>query len=119
MSPTGPSPEPAQLDLLAMARAVRAAVARDDTQEMHRQLARLRSGLVDHLGIDHRHLAEAGEPVRFVIAEGQQRILRLLDEVLVTSEEPDRCNCLVRAADIELSLRRQAAIEEKVSRRST
>jgi hypothetical protein len=52
-----------------------------------------------------------------IITEGQRRLLRLVDEVVFEAlrDEPT-CTCLVRAAEIELALRRQARLEATLRR---
>ena len=54
------------------------------------------------------------------IVDGQQRLLRLLTDVLFTptdGEEGDDCSCVVRVAEIELALRRQVRLEAAVAGR--
>lgn len=112
--------EASHLDLLAIARRARAAVERDDSDVLHAALSRLRTALMDHVHSE-RHQLEALPPSSAAVAlDGQRRLLSLVTDVLFTPADQagdDECNCLVRAAEIELSLRRQAKLEAALLRR--
>lgn len=107
--------DPSRRELLALARSLRDDVRDDDPESVHRHLASLRSGLVEHVRLER----EAGpavdhDPVGFVVRNGQERLLALVDEVLAeSSAETDAlgCNCMVRSAEIEIALRRQDRLE--------
>ena len=107
-----PGPTALHLDLLATARAVRRAAEEDDLDRVHTQLCRLRSDLVAHL---HEEQAEVGRlpgASPDVVTEGQQRLRRLVDDLLFASTEAnDGCTCLLRTAELEHALRRQARLE--------
>jgi hypothetical protein len=105
---------PSHHDLLAIARAVRGAAIRDDIEHMHIQLARLRTALVHHLQAEGARLATAPGSAATVARDGQQRLLRLVDEVVSGTGDDAGCNCLVRAAELEVALRRQAMLEVAV-----
>jgi hypothetical protein len=107
------------LDLLSMARDVRHAAEDDDTERLHAELARLRSALLNHMHAEGEHVGALPASARRVITDGHRRLLRLLDEVLFGPEDggEDGCTCLVRAAEIQLSLRRQAQLEATLLRR--
>jgi hypothetical protein len=108
------------LDLLAMARSVRDAVERDDTQGLHAALTCLRTAVMGHVHIERAQLDALPDSAAAVALDGQRRLLRLLTDVLFTSDDRDGlddCNCVVRAAEIELAVRRQAKLEAALLRR--
>lgn len=108
----GSSEGPSHLDLLVVAHSVRAAVIDDDSEQVHTLLCRLRADLVSHLRDERPRLSEARGSVRAVTTDGQQRLLELIDEVMLgLDDDPTGCNCLVRAVEIEIALRRQARLE--------
>jgi hypothetical protein len=107
------------LDLLAMARCVRDAVERDDTAGLHAALTSLRTAVVGHVHAERVQLDALPDAAAAVALEGQQRLLRLLTDVLFTRGDGDgldECNCVVRAAEIELAVRRQAKLEAALLR---
>jgi hypothetical protein len=101
------------LDLLVIAHRVRRAVLNDDTERLHAELTCLHGDLLQHVH-DERELVGA-QPVRTakVVRDGERRLLRLLSDVLYSAPAAgDReCTCVVRSAEIELLLRRQAKLE--------
>jgi hypothetical protein len=108
------------LDLLAMARDVRDAVERDDTAGLHAALSSLRTAIVGHVHAERAQLDALPDAASAVALEGQRRLLRLLTDVLVTCGDGDRGvegNCVVRAAEIGLAVRRQARLEAALLRR--
>jgi hypothetical protein len=108
------------LDLLAIARRVRDAVERDELDELHAELTRLRTALMDHLHAEQLQLDALSGPAEIIVIDGHRRLLELLGEVLFSSTGQDAdegCNCLVRAAEIEVGLRRQARLEDTLLRR--
>lgn len=108
------------LDLLAIARCVRDAVERDDTEGLHAHLTRLRTAVMDHVDAERAQLDALPDPAAAVALDGQRRLLRLLTDVLFAPADRDGrddCNCVVRAAEIELAVRRQAKLEAALLRR--
>ncbi len=107
------------LDLLAMARCVRDAVERDDTEGLHAALTRLRTAAMGHVHAERVQLDALPDSAAAVALDGQRRLLRLLTDTLFdpTDRGGDDCNCLVRAAEIELTVRRQAKLEAALLRR--
>ena len=107
------------LDLISMARVVRRAAASDDVELLHDALARLRAALIEHVHaeideFDNRPGAAGG-----VVRDGQRRLLRLLSDVLFDAAgDPGAvdCSCVVRAAEVEVALRRQSRLEHAVRR---
>lgn len=100
------------VDLLSIAREVRRAAASADTRRLHSALTRLRVALVEHVASERAELDVLPDSAARVARDGQRRVLRLLSDVLFdTSDAGADCNCLVRAAEIELALRRQARLE--------
>jgi hypothetical protein len=114
------TPAPSHLELLAVARAVRRAAVVDDTDRLHTELSRLRTNLVRHVHAERDMVSNLPAPAARVVGDGQRRLLRLLDELLFASDDDAvaGCTCLVRAAEVELALRRQARLEAKISQRS-
>lgn len=107
-------------DLLAMARLVRGAVERDDTDGLHAELTRLRAAVMDHVRAERAQLDALPGSGAAIAIDGQRRLLRLLTDALSTpagGHGGDDGNCLVRAARIEASLRRQARLEATLLRR--
>ena len=107
------------VDLLAIARRVRAAVERDDTDGLHAELGRLRVALMDHVHAERHQLDALPRSAATVALEGQRHLLRLVTHVLFApaDQEGADCNCVVRAAGTELALRRQAKLEATLLRR--
>jgi hypothetical protein len=105
-------------DLLAIARRVRGAVQRDDADGLHSELSRLRTALMDHVQDERKQLDGLAPSAASVALDGQQRLLRLVTDVLLApaGRGDDDCNCVVRAAEIELALRRQARLEATLLR---
>ena len=108
------------LDLLAIARRARSAVEHDDTEGLHVELTRLRSAVMDHVRAERAQLEALPDSAAAVALNGQRRLLRLLAEALFEPANRgggERCNCLVRAAEIELAVRHQAKLEAALLRR--
>jgi hypothetical protein len=113
-SPTGQGP-PSHLDLLAAAADLRRAAVVDDLTGVHRELSRLRSDLVRHLQGERGELAALPGAMPVVVRDGHQRLLRLLNDVIMNeNNDVAECTCLVRSAEIEVALRRQAMLETAV-----
>lgn len=112
-----PKPGESHIDLVTMAQAMRAAVVADDTNEVHRLLDDIRHGLIDHMAAIHIRLRDTEDVVAILIRQGQRRLLRLVESVIATvGEDPRLCSCIVRSVEIEDGLRRQAALEARLSR---
>jgi hypothetical protein len=106
------SSAPSHVELLAVAGGLRRAALIEDLDAIHRELSRLRSDLVHHLRAERDALAGLPGAIPVVVCDGQERLLRLLDELLFAlSDDPAECACLVRSAEIEVALRRQAKLE--------
>lgn len=121
MSTSGPvgaersSGDLSHIDLLGIARAVQHAVIEDDTDEVHALLCRLRADLVTHLHAERQRLLSGQGSLDRVVLDGQRRLMTLLEDVIAgMGDGPGECNCLVRAAEIEIALRRQARLEATV-----
>jgi hypothetical protein len=113
------SPPASHLDLLAIARQIRQAAATDDRERLHAELARLRAALVHHIHAEDGQFDALSRAAADMARDGQRRLLRLLSGMLFgTADGADGdCNCLVRAAEIELTLGRQAILEATLLRR--
>lgn len=107
---------PSHLDLLTIAGSVRRLSVTDDTDGLHAELARLRERFLEHVLDEEATLAQLSGPASAVARDGQERFLAMIDELLQV--EGDQCNCLVRAAEVDVALGRQAKLEnELISRR--
>jgi len=106
------SEAPTHLDLLAAARSLRVAAAGGEPDAVHAELSRLRTQLVYHLQAEHEPLASVTGALGQLTRNGQHRLLRVLDDLLFSTEADDGgCTCIVRAAEVELLLRRQVKLE--------
>jgi hypothetical protein len=103
---------PSHGDLIALAHDLRQATIVGDSEQLHADLARLRTALVHHLSDEQTRMPDELAATGTIIRNGQRRLLRLVDDVVfdVLRDKPT-CTCLVRAAEIELALRRQARLE--------
>ena len=107
------------LDLLSSTRELRRAAVDADLPAIHDQLAALRSHLLDHLHAEADGVARLPGATPEVVRSGQERILRLLDELLFAADDgATDCTCLLRSAEIEVALRRQAKLEAALLGRS-
>ena len=112
---TDPERHASHLDLLRIASSVRRRSVLGDTEGLHAELARLRTELVLHLHAEQDQLARVRGASGTVAREGQRRLVALLDELLTDSSgDGADCNCLLRAAEIEVALGRQARLEQAV-----
>lgn len=99
-------------DLLGAAAELRAAAVADDGEALHGALLRLRNQLGEHARRSERELGTLPGAVPAVVRGGQERLLALVDALLFSAEgETGSCACLVRSADLEARLRRQARLE--------
>ncbi len=105
------------LDLLAIARDLRRAATDRDVGGVHAVLTRLRAALVEHAAAETTELAELPESTGGLARDGQRRLIRLIDDVLFDSVDgSSECNCIVRAVEIDLAVRRQARLEATIRR---
>jgi len=105
------------LDLLSIARNMRRAAAGDDTRRLHSELTHLRAALMDHIASEQGELDALPDSTGRIARDGQRRLLRLVSDVLFNNSDANGdCNCLVRAFEIELALRRQARLETAIRR---
>lgn len=117
MTSCGSPRPPSHGDLIAIAHALREATIVGDSEQLHADLARLRTALVHHVSDEQTRMPDDLAATDSIIRDGQRRLLRLVDEVVFEAlrDEPT-CTCLVRAAEIELALRRQARLEATLLR---
>ena len=100
------------LDLLDGARALEQAALGNDLDAVHRELCRLRNDLACHVVSEGPKLQALSPVSRRVVLQGQERLRKLIDEVIAgTPIGASECSCLVRAGDIVRSLTRQARLE--------
>ncbi len=110
---------PSHADLLRIASHLRAAVAADDDGRVHSELCCLRNALMDHLQHERDRLPSDADVVSSLVIHGQQHLLVLVNELLVGARDmADECNCVLRAAEVDLAVRRQARLEEVLQTRS-
>jgi hypothetical protein len=102
---------------MAIAHALREATIVGDSEQLHADLSRLRTALVRHLSDEQTWMLGDLAAIGSIIRDGQRRLLRLVDGVVFEAlrDEPT-CTCLVRAAEIELALRRQVRLEATLLR---
>ncbi|HLT17387.1 MAG TPA: DUF488 family protein [Acidimicrobiales bacterium] len=105
------------LDLMVIARRIRRAAAGDDPDGVLAELRQLATALDAHVADEQPRLEVLPGSAAAIAQDGQRRLRRLVDEVLDEQAGPDACTCIVRAAEIELALRRQAELEEALLRR--
>jgi hypothetical protein len=118
MTPSGAPRPPSHTDLIAIAHALREATIEGDSDQLHVDLAGLRTALVHHLGAEQARMPDQLTAAGIIIRNGQRRLLRLVDDVVFEALQDDpTCTCLVRAAEIELALTRQARLEATLLRR--
>jgi hypothetical protein len=110
------TPPGSDLDLLGTARAIQRAAVSDDLDRLHVELSRLRTALVEYLHAtgDGTHLSDTTHQV---VRQGLERLLRFTDDLIfVTAEHDVDCTCLVRAAELQSLLTRQARLEAHLTR---
>jgi len=113
-------PPSSHFNLLRIARSVRAAAAVADDDALHSELCRLRTALMDHVHAEREQWSGDTDPVARIVEDGQHRLLRLVDDLLFgPRDDAEECSCLVRAAEVEAALRRQARLEMLVCGTST
>jgi hypothetical protein len=90
---------PSHLDLLAAARALRRAAVDGDPDIVHAELPRLRTQVMQHLHAEHDPVSSLTGALGQLVRDGQQRLLRVLGELLFGVEaDDDTCTGIVRAA---------------------
>ena len=100
------------LDLIAAARALRRRAIDDTPEELHHGLSTLRNDLLLHLHAEDRDVDQLPGATPTVVREGQQAILRLIDDLILASEHGTaECSCLAGTAKVGAALRRQAKVE--------
>lgn len=100
------------LDLLAIARDMRDAATEENTRGLHSALTRLRAALLEHVANEQDDLAALSDSTALIARNGQRRLLALVTDVLFSGSDAGAdCNCVVRAVEIDVALRRQARLE--------
>jgi hypothetical protein len=110
------TPPGSDLDLRGAARAIQQAAVDDDLDRLHLELSRLRTALVEHLhGVDDEH--HLSDTAHQIVRQGLERLLRFVDELIFVTDGHDKdCTCLVRAAELQGLLTRQARLEDHLAR---
>ena len=117
MTPGDTPRPPSHGDLVAIAHALRESAIVGDTERLHADLARLRTALVYHLRDEQERMPDEPAATGEVVSDGQRRLLRLVDDAVFEAlRDQSTCTCLVRAAEIDLAVRRQARLEATVFR---
>jgi hypothetical protein len=117
MNDQRPINSPSHVDLGELARGLRRAAVRDDTDSVHGSLCRLRNALVDHLHAEEAAFGRLPVASAAIVLAGQRRLLDLLDELLLEAVDDEvMCGCLVAAAEVDAALQRQARLEEALLR---
>lgn len=110
----GVDAHPSHVDLLHHADAIQEAALRRDEADLHQGLCRFRTAVVDHLHQESTVHASLPPATRAVIGEGQRRLVRLVDEMLLTGgDTQETCRCISRAAELHHALVVQARIETR------
>jgi hypothetical protein len=111
---------PSHRELLSITAAARRAAVSGNRALVHAELARLRAALIRHLDAEEADLDALPGTAAIVAHDGQRRLLRLIDDIDGGVDcDQDGCNCLVRAAGIDVALRRQARLEANLLLRHT
>lgn len=101
---------------MGAARAIQQAAVDDDLDRLHVELSRLRTALVEHLHATGDDTQPSDTP-HHVMRQGLERLLRFTDDLIfVTAERDVDCTCLVRAAELQSLLTRQARLEAHLTR---
>lgn len=101
-----------------MARSMRTAVVDDDTDKVHELLHEIRAGLTRHIAAEQAEAVPTSQTAALLVSDGQRRLLSLIEEVLGTIDDDLRgCACIVRSVEIEIALKRQAQLEERLRSR--
>lgn len=101
---------PSHLDLLTIAEAVRRHSVTGDTDGLHAELELLRRTLAEHVLAEQGLFADLPDSEAAVARDGQERLVALVDELLEATGGD--CNCLVRAAEVDVVLARQTRLED-------
>lgn len=113
---TTPTPIPTHRDLLHLVREVQAAAVVPEDVRLDHAVRRLRDQLEVHVAGERRDQGLRPSAVEQALHRGQERLLSL-----VASLEQESCHdsvrpCVVRVAELAALLRRQAALEQRMSR---
>jgi hypothetical protein len=99
-------------ELLRLARAIQAAAIVDDLHELGRLARHLRRSLRHHVESERAAQEELPAPLRAVVFDGQDRLLRLAESIGHDADGDRECACVRRGAELVVALRRQAALED-------
>lgn len=99
-------------DLIVAAGFVHKAALHEEFDELHSALRVLRDDLVRHISAEEEDVRLAPGAGPSMIRAGQERLVRLLDDLLFTAAyEGATSACVPRAAQFEHLVRRQALLE--------
>jgi hypothetical protein len=105
-------------DLLRLARAIQAAGIVDDLHELSRLAHHLRRALRRHIASERVSQQALPAPLRSVVFDGQDRLLRLAESIGHDADGDRECACVRRGAELVVALRRQATLEARALGRS-
>jgi hypothetical protein len=97
------------VDLVVLTRDLCHVAIEGDTDRVHSILCRIRTDLTEHLASEAPRLHGLEGATLAAITRGQQRLLALVDDMLLASDE--HCACLRRSAELGHQIRRQARLE--------
>lgn len=104
---------PSHVDLLHHADAIQGAALRHDEADLHQRLCRFRTAIVEHLHQESAVHTSLPPATRTVIAEGQRRLVRLVEDLLTSGDAEEACPCVTRAAELHHALVVQARLETR------
>jgi hypothetical protein len=97
------------VDLVVLARDLCHVAAEGETDRVHSILCRIRTDLTKHLASEAPQLHSLEGATLAAVTRGQQRLLALVDEMLLAPVND--CACLRRSAELGHQIRRQAKLE--------
>jgi len=106
---------PTHLDLLGHVRDLQTAAAGTDTAKLTHAIRRLRDQLDAHVAAERREQGPTQGAASEAVHRGQQRLLSLVANLEEEACQDSTRPCAVRVAELAALLRRQAAVEQRVS----
>lgn len=107
---------PTHHDLLHLVRELQAAALVPDDVQLAHAVRRLRDQLEVHVAGERRDQGPRPSAVEQALHRGQERLLSLVASLEVEACQDSARPCAVRVAELAALLRRQAAMEQRMSR---
>lgn len=104
-------------ELLSLARSVQAATVGEDVSALIDTVRRLHEGLRCHVASEREGQDHLPAALRAVVFGGQDRLLRLVEQIALDLDADGGCACVRYGAELVVALRRQAALEAAALRR--